>query len=221
MKAKQNVVEALARQIPSLPVGTVGVSTVTDPYQPLEAKLCLTRRCIAMLKSKGFPVSLQTKSDLILRDMDIITAEEFDLGITLTTLNSSLASRLQPRASTPDALINVVGEFADKGVPTWIFLGPIIPEINDDLENIRGIIKVAKKSNSRILYDRLNIKPWVMESLRSFLESQRAELPERIQLLLKRGSTYWLRLAVEIERLCRDGGVKCEPAFPDYSVTHF
>lgn len=214
VKAKQNVVTALARQIPFLSIGTIGVSTVTDPYQPLERKLCLTRHCIEILKSRGFPVSIQTKSALVLRDKDVITKEKFDLGITITTLNSSLASRLQPRASTPDALVNVIGEFAEKGVPTWIFLGPIIPEINDDLENIRGIIRVARKSNSRILYDRLNTKPWIMDSLRSFLENQRTELTERIQQLLKRGSTYWPRLAVEIERLCRDGGVKCEPAFP-------
>ena len=214
VKTKHNIVDALLRQLPSLPVGPVGVSTITDPYQPLEAKHGLTRRCIEILASSKFHVSIQTKSALVLRDIDIIFPGKFDFGVTITTLDADLARKLQPRASSPEILAEVVEEFAARGVPTWVFLGPIVPELSDSTESIRKVIEVAKKSNSELIYDKLNLRPFVLRSLTPLLEMETPGLVGRLPELVKQGSLYWRGLRSKIEHLCRDLGVKCKSAFP-------
>lgn len=168
VKAKMNIVEALSDQLKNLKKGKVGISTVTDPYQPLEAKLKLTRKCIELLSTHGFPISIQTKSPLVLRDRDLIKSKGFDVGFTITTLDEDLARKLQPRAPPPSSLIHVMEEFCDRGINTWIFLGPIIHEINDDDDSILQIIDLAKKTKSEIIYDKLNLRPWVLDSMASF-----------------------------------------------------
>jgi DNA repair photolyase len=213
VKAKQNIVEVLIRQLPLLPVGLVGVSTITDPYQPLEASLQLARRCIEALQRRGFPVSIQTKSALVLKDIDIISLGGCEVGVTITTLERDLASRLQPYASPPDELAQVLQEYNEKNVPTWVFLGPIIPEVNDDAESIRNIIEVAKKSGSKVLFDKLNLRPWVLDSMKCFLEHERTGLLERLPGLLRRDSIYWQDLKKRIEQLGRELGVRCQPVF--------
>lgn len=213
VKARINIVEILQSQVGSISKGKVGISTVTDPYQPLEAKLQLTRRCIEVLSSKGFPVSIQTKSALVLRDKDIIKPDRFDIGVTITTLNEEIAKKIQKKSSPPGALVQVIEEFSSKGIETWIFLGPIIPEINDYRDGILEIIKLAKRTKSTLLYDKLNLKPWVVDSMRSILQKEVPQFEERFPYLLCRKSEYWLTLRNSIENLCSKEGVNCKPAF--------
>ncbi|MCP8307206.1 MAG: radical SAM protein [archaeon] len=214
VKAKINIVEALSTQLKSLKKGKVGISTVTDPYQPLEAKLQLTRKCIELLSTHNFPISIQTKSPLVLRDRDLIKPRGFDVGVTITTLDDDLARKLEPRAPSPRSLIQVIEEFYDKGVNTWIFLGPIIPEINDDDDSILQIIDLAKKTKSEIIYDKLNLRPWVLDSMASFLEKERTGLEDHLPSLVTKNSEYWCRLKAKIEDTCLSRGVRCKPAFP-------
>lgn len=214
VKAKVNITDALSAQLKKLAKGTVGVSTVTDPYQPLEAKLRLTRACLEVLSKHGFPVSIQTKSALVLRDRDLIKPQGFDVGVTITTLNRDLARRMEPRASSPDALAQVAEEFSLRGIKTWIFLGPIIPEVSDGEGDITQVIDVARRTKSKIIYDKLNIKPWVLESMSTFLDEMKPGLKERLPRLVGKNSEYWHRLRSRIEPLCKDQGVRCEPAFP-------
>ncbi|MEM3715265.1 MAG: radical SAM protein, partial [Nitrososphaeria archaeon] len=155
---KTNITEILEQEVKVKKRGVVGVSTVTDPYQPPEALYKLTRKSLIILKQNRFRVSIQTKSSLILRDKDIIEPRLFDVGVTITTIDPNLAKILEPSTPPPIARIKVLKEFANLGVETWIFLGPLIPTINDDTYNIEQIISIAKETNSYILYDKLNIK---------------------------------------------------------------
>ncbi|MEM3451027.1 MAG: radical SAM protein [Nitrososphaerales archaeon] len=214
VKAKINIVEILSNQLKKLPKGIVGISTVTDPYQPLEEKLQLTRKCIELLSIHKFPVSIQTKSTLILRDKDLIKSEGFDVGFTITTLDDDLARKLQPRASSPSSLSQVIEEFSNEGINTWIFLGPIIPEINDDYESLLKIIDLAKKTRSEIIYDKLNLRPWVLDSMASFLDKEKPGLKERLPFLITNNSDYWYRLKVKLKDACLKKGVLCKAAFP-------
>jgi len=213
VKAKSNVLDVLSREVKRKPSRVVGVSTVTDPYQPFESRLQLTRRCIEMLSRHNFPVSIQTKSALVLRDLDLIKSDNFDVGVTLTTMDSGLASRLEPRASRPDARANVLEEFASRRVKTWIFLGPIIPYVNDREESLLQVIEVASKTRSRLLFDKLNLRPWVLESIRPFMESECPGVWDHLSELVSRKSDYWLNLSSLVRKMCADKNVLCESAF--------
>ncbi len=214
VKAKMNIGEALSAQLKNIKRGKVGISTVTDPYQPLEAKLQLTRKCIELLSIHNFPISVQTKSPLVLRDKDLIMSKKSDVGVTITTLDKDFARKLQPRAPSPDSLIDVIEEFCKGGIDTWIFLGPLIPEINDDDDNLLQIVNLAKKTKSQIIYDKLNLRLWVLDSMASFLEKERPGLKDRLPSLVTDNSEYWLALKAKIENMCLDKGIRCKPAFP-------
>jgi len=214
VKAKSNILDVLSREVNRKPSRVVGVSTVTDPYQPFESRLQLTRRCIEILSRHNFPISIQTKSALVLRDLDLIKQNNFDVGVTVTTMDSGLASRLEPRASRPDARASVLEEFASRSVKTWVFLGPIIPHVNDDEGSISQVVDVAAKTKSRLLFDKLNLRPWVLESIRPFMESERPGVWDRLPELVGGKSDYWLNLSSLIRRICAEKNVPCESAFP-------
>ncbi|MEM2875282.1 MAG: radical SAM protein [Candidatus Hadarchaeales archaeon] len=211
VKVKENIVEVLGREVSVKKRETVGVSTVTDPYQPIEKRLELTRRCIEILSRHDFPVSIQTKSDLVLRDADIILKGKFDVGVTITTMDPSTAKIIEPGAPPPDARAWALEEFASRGVETWLFLGPIIPGVNDSRESIEDVVKVAARTKSKVIYDRLNLRKWVMERLGPRLDEHFGG-KDRVLALL-RDPSYLSRISSEVGKKCLELGVKCEPAF--------
>lgn len=218
VRAKQNIVEVLAREVKRKPKGTVGVSTVCDPYQPLEAKLELTQKCIELLSRHGFPVSIQTKSSLVLRDADLIVPEKFDVGVTITTMDRELAGKIEPQASPPEARAQTLEEFSSRGVETWLFLGPIIPALNDGEDSLKQVIEVAHRTRSRLIYDRLNLRRWVLDRLTPVLKEERPELTERLPDLIRGQSEGWRKAFSNVESICRELGVKREPAFRAQSL---
>jgi len=213
IKPKINLLEVLIKEVKKKKKGVVGVSTSTDPYQPLEKKYNLTRKSLEILKNEGFPISIQTKSNLILRDLDLISSNLFDIGVTVTTLNQELAEKLEPKASKPDARAQILEECASRKIQTWLFYGPIIPEVNDDYETIVKIVKLAKKTGSKIIYDKLNLKKFVLKSLKSFLEDWDSTLIEKIPILVNLQSK-WNETFEKIESLCTKFNVQVESAFP-------
>jgi DNA repair photolyase len=213
IRVKENVAEKLQEDLRKKRRGQVGVGTVTDPYQPLEARLGLTRRCLELLSAYRFPVSIQTKSPLVLRDLDLLRQGRFDVGFTLTAVNESARS-LEPKAPSPEARLQALESLASEGVETWIFLGPIIPFVNDDEANLSCIVKAAASTKSSLIYDRLRLHPGVLESLRVFLEEVKPSLAEQVPRLLSTRSAYWREVEGKIQKLCRWEGVRCEPAFP-------
>ena len=220
VKARTNMPDVLSKELANKREGVVGISTVTDPYQPLEAKLQITRRCLEALSESHLTISIQTKSSLILRDLDLIKPTKFEVGITISTLDASLASAIEPKASPPDARAQVVEECSKRGVRTWVFLGPIIPEVNDTPEDITGIVKLAKKTGSYILYDKLNLRRWILEVLKPFFDGYKPGVHRKLKSLLHGGSDYWQGKAALIEDICAQNGVICESAFPSTRSTY-
>jgi len=215
VKVKQNLPEVLALELKRKPRGVVGVSTITDPYQPVESNLGLTRKCLELLSKHRFPVSVQTKSALVLRDVDLIKPKGFDVGVTIPTMDRDLAEKIEPKASPPDARANVLEEFASRGVETWLFFGPIIPELNDSVENIRRVVEVAKKTGSRLIYDKLNLKRWVLERIAPVVNLERPGLSERVPAQISQSGKHWPKISEQVKSTCKEFGVRCEPAFPD------
>ncbi len=129
----------------------INFSGVTDCYQPLERRLRLTRRCLEVLIEFKNPAAVITKSALIERDIDVL-AELAAIGgalvgITITTLDESLASKLEPRAASPRRRIGAIAALANAGVPVHVMTAPIVPGLTD--HEIPAILKAAAEAGAR------------------------------------------------------------------------
>jgi len=212
---KRNLVEVLQREVKRVRRGVVGVGTITDPYQPIEAVYKLTRRSLEVLLRAGFPVSIQTKSSLVLRDLDLLKAfrDLVDVGLTITSTDDSMRP-FEPNASPPQARIYALKKLAEAGIKTWIFYGPIVPSVNDDPRNIRELVQLAKETRSVLYYDRLRVKPFMWSSPMSRYAKAALNYP-------------WRSLFEYIERTCREYGVICKeglgdaPQEPSKSLDYF
>ncbi len=211
---KRNAIEVLKRELKRLRPGVIGVSTITDPYQPIEANVLITKKAIEYMLKLGFKVSIQTKSDLILRDLETLVkySDRVDVGITITSVdNTSFMKYLEPKAPQPTRRVNTLVKLSSEGIETWIFYGPVIPTINDDDETIRDIVEVAVSTNSKILVDRLRVRAWMKETLSKVLHQD-----EVVKILTKARSRKWWRTFVEkVLNECKRHKVKCIPALAE------
>lgn len=152
---KSNLIEVLSREIKGMKRGITGISSVTDAYQPAEAKYKITRQAVKILLENGFRVTVQTKSPLAARDIDIFTVHRniFDIGVTLTTLDQKKALEIETRTPAPSQRIRLLERLHDSGLKTWIFIGPIIHGFNDSPDDLEEIFEVASSTDSRVIYD--------------------------------------------------------------------
>lgn len=126
--ARINAPDVLERQLRRARPGPVLLSSVTDPYQPAEEQYRLTRACLAALLRRGFPVDILTKSPLVLRDLDLLRgAPNVSVGLTVTTDQEAMREVFEPGAPPIRARIEALGELRRQGVPTYAFVGPILP----------------------------------------------------------------------------------------------
>ena len=137
---KMNAAEVLKKQLNRAKRGTVWVSSVCDPYQPLEEKYKITRRCLKELVEKQFPVNIQTKSKLALRDLDLFQEfEEIEVGFTIATDDERVARQFETRASTVKERLEVLKKVHSSGIKTYAFIGPILPGNPEKLaQNLEG-----------------------------------------------------------------------------------
>ena len=122
----------------------IGTGSMCDPYIPLETELGLTRQCIKLIDQYGFGLAILTKSARILRDLDLLKSinekTKCVVQITLTTYDESLCKILEPNVSTTKERFEVLKIMRDNGIPTVVWLDPILPFINDTEENLRGLM---------------------------------------------------------------------------------
>jgi DNA repair photolyase len=148
---KINAPEILRKQLEKAKKGTVWVSSVCDPYQPLEAKYKLTRQCLNELVIKQFPVNVQTKSKLVLRDLDIfLKFEEIDVGMTITTDDEKIAKVFEREASSVADRIQALEKIHEAGIRTFAFIGPLLPG------NPEKLIERLSGKVDRVLIDKMN-----------------------------------------------------------------
>jgi DNA repair photolyase len=149
--AKINAPEVLKKQLDRAKKGTVWISSVCDPYQPLEAKYELTRRCLKELVKKPFPVNIQTKSKLVLRDMDLLQElEEIEVGFTITTDDERVAKLFEPRATPLKERLRALESIHSLGIKTFAFVGPLLPG------NPEKLIEDLKGKVDKVFIDRMN-----------------------------------------------------------------
>lgn len=200
---RTNIAEKLRHEISGLKRGTVGISTITDPYQSIEGRYRLTRKCLSILLENGFYVTLQTKSPLVIRDIDVIDShrENVDVGMTLTTLSSDLATILEPGSPSPASRISSIERLSHAGVRTWIYLGPIIKGVNDSMDDIEEIVGVCERTGSRLIFDR-----YASYRHSDIMISSAAE-SSGLRADLKTTEEWWMDLSRNIQRIGKDHGV--------------
>jgi len=156
---KVNAPEILRRQLERAKKGTVWISSVCDPYQPLEAKYRLTRRCLEELLKKQFPINIQTKSALVLRDLDLILQfKEREVGFTIATDNDRVAKLFEPRASSVKERLGALDKIHSNGIQTFAFIGPLLPG------NPEKLVEHIKGKTDKVYIDRMNY----MSAIRGF-----------------------------------------------------
>lgn len=165
VEVRRNIPKILANELKNKKRGVIGISTTTDPYQPLEKNYKLTRYCLEQMVRYDFPVSILTKSPLILRDIDLLLRlSEVEVGFTITTLNESERKLLEPGAPSIDSRITALEKCSKKGIPTYAFIGPLYPTMDEDgMSKLVG--KIKDSGTSKIMADRLNLKPGVWSSV--------------------------------------------------------
>jgi DNA repair photolyase len=124
-----------ALNAPSWKPTPLGMSGVTDPYQPIERKLAITRRCLEVLVEFRQPVLVITKNHLVTRDADLLTElarhRATAVYLSVTTLDAALARRLEPRTSSPAKRLEAIASLSAAGVPTGVLVAPVVPGITD------------------------------------------------------------------------------------------
>ena len=147
---KINAPRILEREIRKKKRDRVWLSGVCDPYQPLEARYCLTRRCLEILARNSWPVTIQTRSPLILRDLDIIrTAPDFEAGFTITTADDRIRQIFEPCAPPVEERIRALDVLHKAGVSTYAMIAPMLP-------GAEGLARLLIGKVDFVFIDRMN-----------------------------------------------------------------
>ena len=148
IEVKQNAPELLEQALKSKrQKAMIGTGSMSDPYMHCEEELELTRKCLEIICRHGFGAAIQTKSDRILRDIDLL--EEINrrakcvVQITLTTWDKRLCGILEPNVCNTQRRVEVLDEMRKRGIPTIVWLTTILPFINDTEENIKAILEAC------------------------------------------------------------------------------
>lgn len=140
--------------------GIVGTGAMSDPYTYAEKKYNLTGKCLEIIAQFGFSAHIVTKSDMILRDIDIlkrISKTHMSVVFTLTTADDSLASKLEPGAPPPSKRLEAMKILSSEGVKVGTAMMPILPFIEDDEENIRDIVSKTAKAGGRYIIPAMGV----------------------------------------------------------------
>lgn len=156
---KTNAPALLRRELRRRRSGKVLLSSVTDPYQPVEAAYKLTRACLELLAMADLEVSILTKSRMVTRDIDILSRiAKIDVGLTVTTDREDMRELFEPGASTIAARLAALKTLSEKGIPTHAFIGPILPM------NPARLVEALGPHVERVLIDRMNYQ-WKVRDL--------------------------------------------------------
>jgi len=166
----------------------IGLGTNTDPYQPVERKLGIMRQILEVLSDFNHPLTIVTKSALILRDLDILAPMAakglVNVGISVTTLDSDLARRLEPRASVPAKRLAAIEALADARIPVRVMVSPLIPALTDhELESI--LTAAAERGATKASWILLRLPYDIKDLFEQWLEHHRPERAAHILSLIR------------------------------------
>jgi DNA repair photolyase len=181
---KANAAEALEAQLSRLArrfngnidevsryVGLVAIGTATDPYQPIEGKARITRACLSVLNKYRIPVSLTTRSPLILKDLDLLAEMNVhSVNISISTLNRELTRKLEPAAPFPMKRLETIQALSERGVRAGAFIAPILPYLTDGDDEMEPLIREVRNYKAAFAMTSMlrlppDVKVWFFQAL--------------------------------------------------------
>ena len=194
----------------------VMISDCTDPYQPLEKDSQITRKCIEVLAKRGFPLLLVTKSDMVVRDVDVFKKTPTVVAVTVTTPREEIAHLIEPDAPPPEKRLSTLQKIVENDVPAVARIDPILPGLNDDLKDfenlisslasvgvrqvtvstmklVRGVFNEMKQTNPQVwrrLVDEYADGVWLVGYKYLHIEKRRKILEELRPIVLKHGLDF-------------------------------
>ncbi|MCI4457763.1 MAG: radical SAM protein [Desulfurococcaceae archaeon] len=206
---KINLPEILRKEVKIYRRGVVGISTITDPYQSIEYKYNITRRSLEILLENRFRVSIQTKSPLVLRDLDILERYKdlVEVGFTITTLDETKKRFIEPWTPGAESLVYALKRLSEKKISTWIFVGPIIPDVNDDINDLMRILDLARETGSEIIFDYFRSHVGSINMMRKYFDQSIIK-----KILSKDYLKWWNNLINILMKYCSEANIRCVTA---------
>ncbi len=223
VEVKRNAPELLERALRTKRRrGMVVTGAMSDPYMHCEEELGLTRKCLEILLKYGFGAAVQTKSDRILRDIDLLDeinrAAKCVVQITLTTWDEGLCRVLEPNVCGTKRRIEVLEALRERGIPTVVWLTPILPFINDTAENVTSILNACARAGVKGVIDfgmGLTLREGDREYYYAALDRHFPGLKEKY--VRRYGNAYVLpspragELTAILRRICGENGMLSDP----------
>ena len=223
IEVKQNAPELLEKALRSKRKKCmIGTGAMSDPYMHCEEELRLTRKCLEIIHKYGFGAAIQTKSDRILRDIDLLDeinrSAKCVVQITLTTYDDDLCSILEPHVCNTKRRIEVLEIMRDRGIPTIVWLTPILPFINDTAENITSIMNECVRTGVKGIIDfgmGLTLREGDREYYYAALDKHFPGMKQRY--IRRYGNSYELpspdakELASIVQKICKENGILSTP----------
>jgi len=191
---KINAADLLRVEIARKKRARVWISGVCDPYQPLEAKYELTRQCVEILAQNNWPAVIQTRSSLVLRDIDILKeAKDFEVGLTVTTADDEIRKLFEPHAPPIPERLRTLDQLHQAGIKTYAMIAPILP-------GAEALAKALAGKVDYVLVDRMNYNyaDWVYR---------------KYGLADKLSDEFFHRTGRELASACEQLGIDCRMTF--------
>ncbi len=162
VKAKENALEIIRNDLKrKVKTGVVGTGAMSDPYNPFEKELLLTRHALELINAFEFGVAIATKSSLITRDIDILSEIKEHSPVlcklTITCADDKLSKIIEPNVCPSSERFAAIKQLSDAGLFTGILLMPVLPFINDTEENIINIVRLAHENGAKFIYSALGV----------------------------------------------------------------
>ncbi|MCR4702857.1 MAG: radical SAM protein [Saccharofermentans sp.] len=200
----------------------IGTGSMSDPYMHCEKELRLTRKCLEIIERYGFGVAVQTKSDMILDDIDLLDSinkkAKCVVQITLTTYDDDLCSIIEPNVCNTKRRIEVLEQMNKRGIPTVVWLTPVLPFVNDTEENITAILEECVRVGVKgiINFDMgLTLREGDREYFYAALDKHFPGIKDKY--IYHYGNSYEVpspnakQLMKIFKRICKDNGIMCDP----------
>lgn len=223
IEVKQNAPELLEKALRAKRKKCmIGTGAMSDPYMHCEEELKLTRKCLEIIRDNEFGLAIQTKSDRILRDIDLLSeinrSAKCVVQMTLTTYDDDLCRILEPNVCNTKRRIEVLQKMRERGIPTIVWMTPILPFINDTEENITAILNECVRVGVKGIIDfgmGLTLRDGDREYFYAALDKHFPGMKERY--IRQYGNAYELpspnakELMKLFQRICKDNGIISDP----------
>lgn len=214
IKRKKNAIEILHKELAAKKKkGVISMGSMSDPYNPLEKECQYTKQSLELIHLYGFGVSITTKSDLILRDMDLLKKinqkNDVIVQITITTADDELCKKIEPGVCVSSKRFEVIKTLGQEGIFTGILLSPVLPFITDTEENIKKIVQLAHQNGAKFIYTYMGMT--LRDDQRDYYYKKLDELfPHMRSQYEKNYRNYYLCISLNRRRLYHVFQKECE-----------